>query len=218
MSVAIKKKEVSFEEYDEWAERQEGKYEYWHGTIVPLRVHERDRLPEDWKVEWGDDPLTAMAGGTTKHGVIIRNILTDLDFHLRGRECRAYTSDTGIYSEACNDLYYPDVSLICGQPDELERKGVINPIGLVEVLSRSTEEKDRTTKLTCYQSMETVQFVLLVSQKTPRIDAYFRTLANEWVYVVAIGREAVLYLPSIELDLRLSEVYARVEFEKENTD
>jgi len=218
MSVAIQKKRVSIDGYFEWAETQEGKYEYWDGVIVPLRVGEEDRIPDDWVVEWGDNPLVAMAGGTPEHSQAIINIILDLGFQLRGSECHPYTSDTAVYAEACNQFYYPDISVVCGNGRFDEKYAITNPVGVVEVASQSTQKRDRTRKLSCYQQMPTIQFVLLVSQTEPQIDAYFRFPTNEWIQITVKGLQSTLLLAPINCELKLADVYARVEFREESAD
>ncbi|MBC7527129.1 MAG: Uma2 family endonuclease [Chthonomonadaceae bacterium] len=218
MSVAIQKKRVSIDGYFEWAETQEGKYEYWDGAIVPLRVGEEDQIPDDWVVEWGDNPLVAMAGGTPEHSELISNLQTLFAVKLFGSGCRHYSSETAVYVAACNQFYYPDISVVCGNGRFDEKYAITNPVGVVEVASQSTQKRDRTRKLSCYQQMPTIQFVLLVSQTEPQIDAYFRFPTNEWIQITVKGLQSTLLLAPINGELKLADVYARVEFREESAD
>ena len=60
---------------------------------------------------------------------------------------------------------YPDIVINCGEPQFYEdRKDIItNPVLVVEVLSASTEKKDRGFKLLEYQRIASLQVYLIVS-------------------------------------------------------
>ncbi len=53
---------------------------------------------------------------------------------------------------------------------------------------------------------------VLVSQKEPLVEVFFRQGDGTWQLTPVRGREAVVRLQSLGVDLRLAEVYERVEF------
>lgn len=79
-----------------------------------------------------------------------------------------------------------------------------NPSLLVEVLSPSTEEVDRGSKLEDYQRIPSLQEYVLVSQH-PRVEIYRRLSSGSWEYRDV--REGVMKLAS-GATLDLSILYA----------
>jgi len=101
---------------------------------------------------------------------------------------------------------------LCGD-SQLEKPGdtLTNPTLLVEVLSQSTETKDRGWKFQQYQKIPSLQQYLLVSQITPRLELFTRQPDGRWLYTSAEGLEASVPLTSLGCDLRLADVYDKVE-------
>jgi Uma2 family endonuclease len=98
----------------------------------------------EFKSEFFDGEMFAMAGGTPQHSLIGTNLSREFGNRLIGRECLAYngTSNQSRGDRLCT---YPDLSVICGELQFAEGTDdtVVNPAVLVEVLSDSTEAHDR---------------------------------------------------------------------------
>ena len=98
------------------------------------------------KSEYVDGRIEAMSGGSEPHASIPMNLGGELRAALRGRGCRVLSSGMKVW--AANAFYYPDLSVVCG-PSAYRGKNkhtITNPIVVVEVLSPSTEPKDRGEK------------------------------------------------------------------------
>jgi Uma2 family endonuclease len=115
---------------------------------------------------------------------------------------------------AAGAFYYPDLSVVCGPSAYRGRNKhtITNPIVVVEVLSPSTEPKDRGEKFIRYQQIETLRSYLLVSQTEPRLELFERGENGHWDYSMVAGLENTLKVPSLDVTLALSEVYDQVEF------
>jgi len=111
---------------------------------------------------------------------------------------------------------YPDASVICGEArfDALDpdRRTVINPRVLIEVLSPSTELFDRGEKLRRYLEIESLEEYVMVSQNEPRVETLFRQPEGAWLLMTASGPDGIARLRSLGVDLPLSEIYSGVEF------
>lgn len=166
--------------------------------------------------EFRDGEILAMSGGSVRHSLIIANAGREIGNRLKGKPCRVYDSNLRV-RVARRTLYsYPDITVVCGSPvvDPDDRGGetVINPHLVVEVLSPTTEGYDRRSKFDRYRQIESFREYVLVSQDTPRVEAFFRRDDGTWTFDVAAGVEAVARLRSLDIDLPLGEVYAGVEF------
>jgi Uma2 family endonuclease len=157
------------------------------------------------KHEYVDGEILAMAGGTPRHNALAMRIGTAIDSG-RSANCVAFQSDQKIRVLATGRVTYPDVSMVCGplerDPADPDRTVVTNPTLLVEVLSPSTEEVDRSSKWRDYQLIPSLQEYLLVSQAQSRIEIYRRLSSGNWEYVDV--REGIVKLATgATLDLSL---------------
>src|SRR5947209_11432354 len=112
-------------------------------TIDDYLRRERDSLD---KHEFHDGEMLAMPGGTYEHSLIIANVTREMGNALKGTPCRVVQSNLRVRI-AHKPLYvYPDVSVICGQPQfdpqDNARQTVTNPRVIIEVLSPTTEACD----------------------------------------------------------------------------
>lgn len=158
--------------------------------------------------------IFAMAGGTETHGLIIGNLIAALHSPTRRRGCRIYPGDVRIFIDAIPMYTFPDVSLVCGQPQHEggRRDVILNPKVVIEVLSPSTERYDRGQKFQYYQHLASLDTYILVAQEWPLVEQYVRQGDREWLYSAARGLDATLSLPAVECSLALADVYDLVEF------
>jgi Uma2 family endonuclease len=167
------------------------------------------------KHEFLNGDVFAMTGASRIHNLITAKVITALTSQLRGRPCEVYASDMRLKVTATGLYTYPDVSVICGEPqltdDRLDT--ITNPIVIVEVLSPSTESYDRGKKFQHYRELPSLREYLLISQDSPRIERYLRKDNGLWEFMDAKGLEASLPLPSIDCALMLADVYDQITFD-----
>lgn len=183
-----------------------------NARVTPEEYLERERQA-DYKSEYWNGKIVAMAGGSEQHSLISVNISGELRARLKDKPCRTYSSDLRVRTTRTR-YFYPDISVVCGEPEFADEAAdmLTNPGVLVEVLSPSTEDKDRGLKFVFYQQIPMLTDYVLVSQDEPLIEHYARQGNDRWLLTNLRGLDAVLRLPSIGCELPLSEVYARVEF------
>jgi Uma2 family endonuclease len=111
---------------------------------------------------------------------------------------------------------YADGSVVCGKV-EIERFNgndlLLNPTLIYEVLSPSTEAYDRGDKFTHYKSIPSLREYLLVAQHRPHITHYARRDDGGWSYTELNELECGIQLPSLDIMLKLADVYEEVQFE-----
>jgi Uma2 family endonuclease len=181
--------------------------------MTPERYLSIERHSPD-RHEYINGVMYAMAGGTPRHSEVILNVGTALRNHLRGSNCKAYTSELRVFNHDTGSFLYPDISVICGEPilSALDKDTVVNPLLLIEVLSPSTEAYDRGAKFAHYRRLDTLQVYVLVAQDQPRIETYTRS-GDDWILTVFNGMDAELKIPAINLTVPLSEIYEGVNFD-----
>lgn len=168
--------------------------------------------PERHEYLAGD--VVAMTGGSRNHSQIQVNLIAALRPMLRPRGCLVFTSDLRVKVPAANLYTYPDVSLVCGEPQFEDQHGdiLLNPHTIFEVLSPSTEGYDRGKKFQAYRTLASLQTYVLVAQDEPHVDLYVRTDGLRWTLIESVSLESQLSLPTLECMLSLETIYADVSF------
>jgi Uma2 family endonuclease len=184
--------------------------------VTPEQYLERERQAA-FKSEYYGGEIFAMTGASEVHNLIAGNIFALLWMQMRGRPCKTYASGMRVQVARTTLYTYPDVSVVCGpvQFSDAQQDSVQNPSIIFEVLSPSTEDYDRGEKFALYRNCPTLTDYLLVSQELMRVEYYKRLDDGIWLMTEALGPEASVKLDSISSELRLADVYERVEVSTE---
>jgi Uma2 family endonuclease len=183
-------------------------------TFVSLEDYRAAEEVAEVKSEYRDGEVVPMTGGTYEHNGIVVNWVTSLKIALRDRDYHVRAGDMRLWIPQYRQGVYPDVLVIAGEPvfNENRRDEILNPRLIVEVLSPSTEAKDRGDKFRYYQSIPTFREYVLVGQSEVRVEQFVRVEANEWLLRVYEGLEATMGLDSLEVKIGMREIYEGVEF------
>lgn len=146
----------------------------------------------------------AMSGATTRHNIIIANLLQGLRAAAKRRGCRVYFVDLKLRA-APDRIYYPDLMVACGRAAEVELI-VDAPSVVIEVTSPSTRATDRREKLDAYQRLESVRCYLVVEQRRRQVIAYTRDAGGEWRRDEFVG-SGDIRVDALDLTLTLDEIY-----------
>jgi Uma2 family endonuclease len=182
---------VSPEEYLALEEGAEHKSEYFHGEIF------------------------AMSGATFEHNTISANLVGELRSQLRGSSCRALPSDQRVKVRETGLYTYPDVVVVCGEPefDGPGRNNLLNPTVIFEVLSPSTEAYDRGEKFQQYRRLPSLREYILVSAEKPGVERFVRhDDRDEWTLTSCYDPDGAIGLTAIGCTLELREIYLGVGF------
>ncbi|HEV7859696.1 MAG TPA: Uma2 family endonuclease [Pyrinomonadaceae bacterium] len=163
----------------------------------------------EYKSEYMDGIVYDMSGASLRHNTIVANVIGALGQQLRERPGLVLASHIKVLMPDSRKFFYPDVSVLCGEPQfHDDREDIIlNPTLIVEVLSESTAAFDRGEKFRAYQQLVSLQEYILISQDESAIEQYVRQTQESWTYTTALGMDSTLNLPSIECTLSLQAVY-----------
>jgi Uma2 family endonuclease len=166
----------------------------------------------DTKHEYFAGEILAMAGASFEHNLIAGNTYASLHTQLRRRPCAVLPSDQRLRVSPIGPLTYPDIMVVCGQPQFTDERPdtLLNPTVIIEVLSPSTEGDDRGRKAKHYRTLESLQEYVLIAQDEYRIEHYVRAENGWWRFTEATDLGASIQLSSIECTLALADVYERV--------
>jgi Uma2 family endonuclease len=176
-----------------------------------LSVSEWQALERDGDVkhEYSDGLLQAMAGGSLAHMRIASNLDRALNATFGDGPCVAYTLDAAVRVSA-TQYTYPDVVVTCAESDQPapERSAVTEPRVIVEVLSPSTEQRDRGPKWDAYRRCASLREYVLVGTEYQRVEVYRRT-EQGWGLFSIYGPEETVQLTSVSIGITVSALYQR---------
>jgi Uma2 family endonuclease len=108
---------------------------------------------------------------------------------------------------------YPDLSIAYGKIQFEDRHDdvLLNPCVIFEVLSKSTERRDRGWKFDKYCKLPSRVDYVLVSQDKRLVEHFIRQPDENWVLERLEDWDAVLKLAAVDCQMALSEIYRDVE-------
>lgn len=165
-----------------------------------------------YKSEYIAGTIVAMSGASREHNLIVTNIVISLGQQLRGRPCEVYANDMRVKMPASNLYVYPDVVVVCGTPqfEDSDLDTLLNPTLVIEVLSHSTEFRDRGVKAQGYRRIDSLAAYLLIAQDRCRVEQYIRQADTHWSLVDFAALTETVTLDALHCTLALQEVYDRV--------
>ncbi len=182
--------------------------------VTPEEYLAMERAAE-FRSEYYDGVMYAMAGTSFVHGTIIWNLASELRNSLRNSSCRGVTSELRVRVPPERLYAYPDIVVVCGERRFADDQAdtLLNPTLIVEVLSKSTEAFDRGEKFAMYRRLASLQEYVLVSQNKAQVEVYRRQPgADQWVFSEKASLDASVRFESINCEIRLAEIYRDVDF------
>lgn len=190
MIVQTEKKVFTAEEYLELERASETRSEYRHGEIIQ------------------------MTGGTPEHNRISGNLYIALSLALKQKPYETFHVDQRLWIPEVSLYTYPDV-MVTPKPLELQTgrtDTVVNPYFIAEVLSKSTQNYDRSEKFAAYRTLPNFQEYLLIDQYRVYVEHYVKTAVNQWLLTEYYDENVSLSLSSFEFQLKIADIYDSIEF------
>jgi Uma2 family endonuclease len=186
--------------------------------LTPEQYLEIERKAE-YKSEYYRGEMFAMAGASRAHNLLAGHLVRDLSQQLRAKPCELYPSDMRVRVGSTGLYTYPDVVVVCGEPQfgDNQPDTLLNPTLLVEVLSSSTEAYDRGRKFQKYQTIDSLREYLMVASDCVSADLYTRQVDGRWLLTSVTRLEDTIELQSIGCSLTLSDLYEKIDLVADNS-
>jgi Uma2 family endonuclease len=170
----------------------------------------------DFKSEYYAGEIYAMAGGTLNHNQIIINLCIILGIAFKKRDFRVFSENVKLYIPFFDTFTYPDVLVIKGQPQYWNnRRDIIeNANVIIEVLSDSTKEYDRSGKFDIYRAVPNLQDYILISQDKVQIEHFSKQSPKQWLLTEYNELSEVLTITQLGESLTLADIYDKVDFDQ----
>ena len=181
----------------------------------PLTVEEylAQEVRSDVRHEFMAGEVTEMFGGKFSHYRLVRNLLVAISVNSKLPAVEAFAEIlVKIPGQDC--FLYPDLAVVT-EAARYETKGMsylFNPAVIIEVLSESTEQRDRNVKFGLYRQISGFRDYLLVSQAAPVVEHWHCTPGGDWELQEITGLESLLEIKTLGLSIPMSAIYDRVEF------
>jgi Uma2 family endonuclease len=159
--------------------------------------------------------MNARAGASLSHANLVAATAHLLYSQLRGRECSTFATDLRLYIRQHDVVTYPDVIVTCPPFQSLDNRKdtVTDATVIVEVLSLSTKNYDRSERFLFYRTLPSFREYLLLAQDRVHAEHYVRQSDGSWLMRENSSVSDEIDLKAIDCRLRLADVYERVEFE-----
>lgn len=182
-------------------------------TMTVEEYFDLEKNDPDRGYEYEDGQVSMMAGGSPPHSIISHNLGRILGNLLEDSPCIVYSPD--IYFQVAEDCYlHPDVTVSCHAQDAVSIKVIQYPCLVAEVLSPSTEARDRGIKFELYRACPTIQEYLLVNPEMFKIELFRREKNHLWTILTYKAGE-YLELTSLGVRFLVDDVYKKVRFSPE---
>lgn len=188
-------------------------------AVPKTKLTEAEYLAKERKAEFKSEfyrgEMFAMSGASREHILIAGNCAREIGNQFKGRCCEVYSNDMRVKVSATGLYTYPDVVIVCGQPEFLDAEvdTLLNPTVLIEVLSPSTESYDRGAKAEQYRRIPSLREHVLIAQDRPHVDVLIRQADGSWLLRETSELDQVVSLPSVSVSLSMREIYDRITFE-----
>jgi Uma2 family endonuclease len=187
--VASNAQPIGFEQYMILEEQHEIRHEFVNGFMYP------------------------MAYETKIHNLIAGNVFYKIKAASRAKpNCAAYMENVKL--RIPNGVgYYPDVVVSCD--DDVNDLLIHKPCLIVEVLSNSTENLDRSEKWLNYQKSASLKMCVLIHQNKKLLETFKRNTDGTWQYAI-LEETGTLEFACLEFSMTLEEIYEDVKLEEES--
>ena len=171
-------------------------------------------IASDIRNEYRNGEIIPMTGGTPNHNEIAVNLLAFIKPALRGKPYRLFSADQRLWIPAVKMHTYPDV-MVAPKPLEMQtgRKDTItNPCFIAEVLSKSTQNYDRSEKFAAYRTIDTFQEYLLIDQYRIHVEHHVKAAINQWLLSEYDDPSVTISLQFADLQIQIADLYDNIDF------
>ncbi len=164
--------------------------------------------------EYYDGIITKLPMARGPHNEIIMNVGIALKnaFKVNNKKYRLFGGQQKVYLPTLNYGVYPNVLVITDTPKYWDNNQVlmINPILIVEILSKGTKKYDRTGKFAEYKTLESFQEYVLIDQNKCSIETYFKEKQNVWQGTDYKDLMGSIYLKSLDCSIDIVDIYENI--------
>jgi Uma2 family endonuclease len=168
----------------------------------------------DYKSEYIDGKIIAMAGASINHNRISLNLSSGLNFAFRNQNYEVFMGDMRLWIPQRLIYTYPDVIIIADEPEFFNNRTdtITNPQVIIEVLSKSTKSYDREDKFAAYRTIPSFQEYLLIDQNRIHVEQFSKIGKKRWNMCEYDEEDQKISFATMPFEISLQDLYNKVKF------
>ncbi|MCU0340615.1 MAG: Uma2 family endonuclease [Spirosomaceae bacterium] len=180
-----------------------------------LEEYLRKEAKSEEKHEYINGQIIKMPNAKGPHNIISGNMIAEMKAALKQlpKKYIVFPSDQKVYFPSLNEGVYADTLAVCEKPlywDDAEIL-LINPIIVVEVLSKSTQKYDRFSKFDKYKTLESIREYVLIRQDECYAEVWHRLRPGFWQETIITDINDALPLQSVGVSIPMQNIYENVD-------
>ena len=200
MTAALRQPSMTRDEFLDWVETQELRYEFDGFDPVPM---------------FDPSAPAAMAGGTANHEQICQNIYFALRTRLAGTACRVLGPNAGVATVGTT-IRFPDALITCAKFPGTDRI-IPGVVATFEVVSPTSGRMDRVTKLAEYRAVASVRRYVLLEYEFAGLTVFERVGDGPFWNSLGLAGSDVLHMPDLGVSIPVTELYDSVDLPEPGT-
>jgi Uma2 family endonuclease len=171
----------------------------------------------EYKSEYIDGQIIPMAGASTNHNQISLNLSSELNFAFKRQAYRVYMGDVRLWIPQRQIYTYPDVMVIEGEPEYFQNRTdtILNPVVIIEVLSKGTKNYDRESKFDAYRTIPSFQEYVLIDQTRIHVEQFSKTGLKQWAFSEYDASDEAIAFTKVPFQISLADLYNKVRLNAE---
>ncbi|TAE00497.1 MAG: Uma2 family endonuclease [Bacteroidetes bacterium] len=185
--------------------------EFYDGLVIPRQGSDPIwNLDVDFLINFFN--TNNMAGSTSKHSTIsVQTIRHLANFAEENENYEVFDSGMQVVLDKIRTYLLPDVTVVESATKIIINEQLHNPLIAIEILSKGTQQKDRTIKKEAYLSCESLKDYLMIDQYVLNIEHHFRTESG-WQTEIYTNINDQIAFAGIPLVLAVNKIYKNVKF------
>jgi len=174
------------------------------GLVSKAEYRESERQPPTKSEDFAGKVLP-MAGASYTQNRTRTSLAVNLYLTSRNKPCAVLGSNMRERVADANVYFYPDVIVVCGQPqfEDDQQDNLVNPTLFIEVLSPPIEALERGEQFEAYWHIPSLCEYVLVPQDRMHVEHYSRQPEGQWSHQEYARAEQTVYLASTDASLSM---------------
>ncbi|MEN0045861.1 MAG: Uma2 family endonuclease [Bacteroidota bacterium] len=170
--------------------------------------------------EYNNGKIAVIAYASDNHELIVANVVRELGNYAKDTDYRVYPSNRMLHVPEKARFYYADAMIVKGKSEffnyKKKMKATLNPYVIIEVLSDSTEGKDRGEKWQAYRTIPSLKEYILIAQNQVYVEIFKKVLSEkgEELWLNESHEYIEKSISIADQAIPMAEIYRDVEFEE----
>jgi len=208
---------ITYDLLETLSARTEVKFEYSENQIIPKEDSEPLSpelisyiLSKDFNLATFQQQNPFEMAPSFNHTQLMTNLQEIIMQQINLTTYRVYNENMRVKKAFLGGFRIPDLTFTLRRSEIYQEGQLVNPTSIIEVLSPSTEKKDRHEKKEEYQALESLQEYVLIAQDKYKIEQYLRKGKTDWIVKIydSLDQSCIL---TVGVKVTLNELYQNIE-------